>query len=97
MVIIAFQFPFQSHLVGDVEAMARGYVRHVVSSVKEISLEAMLLGATPETNSIAANPSTEFNVPSELDFTVNLANLMCQSYRHVFEMLLSEKSENCDL
>ncbi|XP_042017942.1 homeobox-leucine zipper protein HOX9-like [Salvia splendens] len=81
MVIIAFQFPFQSHLVGDVEAMARGYVRHVVSSVKEISLEAMLLGATPETNSIAANPAMEFNVSSELDFTVNLANLICQSYR----------------
>ncbi|XP_042011431.1 homeobox-leucine zipper protein HOX9-like isoform X1 [Salvia splendens] len=83
MVIIAFQFPFQSHLVGDVEAMARGYLRHIVSSVKEMSLEAMLLGATPapETNSIAANPAMEYNDTPELDFTVNLANLMCQSYR----------------
>ncbi|KAL1542441.1 homeobox-leucine zipper protein HOX9-like [Salvia divinorum] len=81
MVIIAIQFPFQSHLVEDVEAMARGYLRHVISSVKDISLEAMLPGATPETNSNAANPAMEFNVTSELDFTVNLANLMCQSYR----------------
>ncbi|XP_057784620.1 homeobox-leucine zipper protein REVOLUTA-like isoform X2 [Salvia miltiorrhiza] len=81
MLIIAFQFPFQSHLVEDVEAMARDYLRHVISCVKQISLEAMLPGLTPETNSIEANLAMEFNVTSELDFVVNLANLMCQCYR----------------
>lgn len=72
MLTIAFQFPFQAHLVEEVEAMARDYVRHVISSVKKISLEAMLPVPNPETISF-----------DESDFAASLVDLMCQSYRQV--------------
>ncbi|KAH6801686.1 hypothetical protein C2S51_033132 [Perilla frutescens var. frutescens] len=81
MLIVAFQFPFQAHLVEDVAAMAREYVRHVVSCVKFFSQEALMPESYPETNCIEVNPAMGFNVTSEPDFAINLANLMCQSYR----------------
>lgn len=68
--------------------MARDYLRHVISSVRQISLEAMMPGPTPETNPFEANP-VEFNVPSELDLAVNLANVMCQSFRQVKKLFIS--------
>lgn len=83
MLTIAFQFPFQAHLVEEVEAMARDYVRHVISSVKKISLEAMLPVPNPETSSVEENQAMEFNITSESDFAASLVNLMCQSYRQV--------------
>lgn len=83
VLIIAFQFPFQAHLIEEVEAMARDYVRHVISSVKKISLEAMLAGSNPETSATEENLAMEFNFTSESDFAVNLINSMCQSYRQV--------------
>lgn len=83
MLIVAFQFPFQAHLLEDVAAMAREYVRHVISSVKNISLGTMPQGSNPEMNSTEANPATGFNITSESTFAVNLANLVCQSYRQV--------------
>ncbi|KAI3470468.1 hypothetical protein Pfo_027131 [Paulownia fortunei] len=81
MVILAFQFPFEAHLQEDVAAMARQYVQHVISSVKNISL--MPSGSNPEMNSIEANPAMGFKITPESTYAVNLANLICQSYRQV--------------
>lgn len=97
MLILAFQFPFPAHLVAEVAVMAREYARHVVSSVKKISQEALLPGSNPEANSVEENPSIGFNVISEPDFAVNLANLMCQSYRQVNNLLFLSGNPRCDV
>ncbi|KAL9165396.1 hypothetical protein ABFS82_06G168400 [Erythranthe guttata] len=82
MLIVAFQFPFEAHLQEEVVAMAQQYIRHVISSVKKISMEIMTPGSNPEMNSTEANPAAEFNnISSESTYAVNLATLICQSYR----------------
>lgn len=86
MVTVAFQFPFEDHdLQEDIAAMAREYIRHVMSCVKNLSQEAMILAPNPEMISIVANPAMGFNSTSASTFAFNLAILMCQSYRQVKE------------
>ncbi|KAG8390798.1 hypothetical protein BUALT_Bualt01G0121000 [Buddleja alternifolia] len=84
MLILAFQFPFESHREDEVAAMARKYVQHVISSVKNISQEIMASGSNPEINSIEANPTMELQITPESTYAANLANLICQSYRSIF-------------
>ncbi|KAI3458978.1 hypothetical protein Pfo_015641 [Paulownia fortunei] len=92
MLILAFQFPFDTHLQEDAASMAWNYVQHVISSVKSISLEAMPSGSIPEIeampsgsnpvmNSTEANPATGLMIAPDSTYAVNLANLIYQSYR----------------
>lgn len=91
MMNVAFQFPFEdSELLEDVAAMARDYIRYVISCVKNISQEAMLPAPHPVMNSTVVNPAMGFNsMNSASSFAFNLAILMCQSYRQVKEMFIS--------
>ncbi|KAL8533111.1 hypothetical protein ACS0TY_009383 [Phlomoides rotata] len=78
VLLVAFQFPFdEDNLLEDVAAMARDYIRYVMSYVKSISHEALL----PAPNPAVANPAMAFNSTSTQTFAFNLAMLMCQGYR----------------
>ncbi|XP_011084331.1 homeobox-leucine zipper protein REVOLUTA-like isoform X2 [Sesamum indicum] len=80
MLIVAFQFPSEADLQEDVASMARQYVKSVISSVKNISLRTMSSGSNPVMHSHEANPAMGLKIP-ESTYFVNLADLICQSYR----------------
>ncbi|CAK9168660.1 unnamed protein product [Ilex paraguariensis] len=73
LLIIAFQFPFESHLQENVASMARQYVRNVISSVQKIAAAMTPSGSRSDT------PKLTQDSPE----TVTLANWICQSYRQV--------------
>lgn len=71
---IAFQFPFESSLQDNVAAMARQYVRSVISSVQTVAMAISPSGMNP-TVGAKLSPGT----PEAL----TLAQWICQSYRQV--------------
>lgn len=71
---IAFQFPFESSLQDNVAAMARQYVRSVISSVQRVAMAISPSGYSP-----AAGPKLSPGSPEAL----TLAHWICQSYRQV--------------
>ncbi|KAL0358663.1 UNVERIFIED_CONTAM: Homeobox-leucine zipper protein REVOLUTA [Sesamum angustifolium] len=81
MLIVAFQFPSEADLQEDVAAMARQYVKSVISSVKNISLRTMSSGSNPVMHSHEANPAVGLKITPESSYFADLADLMCQSYR----------------
>ncbi|KAL0382667.1 UNVERIFIED_CONTAM: Homeobox-leucine zipper protein REVOLUTA [Sesamum calycinum] len=81
MLIVAFQFPSEADLQEDVAAMARQYVKSVISSVKNISLRTMSSGSNPVMHSHEANPAMGLKITPESTYFADLADLMCQSYR----------------
>ncbi|XP_011076981.1 homeobox-leucine zipper protein REVOLUTA-like isoform X2 [Sesamum indicum] len=81
VLILAFQFPFETHLQDKVASIARKYVQHVISYVKNISLEAMPSGSNPETASNKSDPATRLMIAPDSTYAATLANLICQSYR----------------
>ncbi|KAK4403883.1 Homeobox-leucine zipper protein REVOLUTA [Sesamum angolense] len=81
MLIVAFQFPSEADLQEDVAAMARQYVKSVISSVKNISLRTMSSGSNPVMHSHEANPAMGLKITPESSYFADLADLMCQSYR----------------
>ncbi|KAL2525840.1 Homeobox-leucine zipper protein REVOLUTA [Abeliophyllum distichum] len=97
MLVLAFQFPFESHLQEEVVTMARQYVSHVITSVKNMSLAAIPSGSNPTMNSNEANPSMEPKVTLGSISAVNLANWISQSYRSsVGAELLSFNCQSSD-
>ncbi|GAB2214033.1 hypothetical protein Drorol1_Dr00018365 [Drosera rotundifolia] len=69
---IAFQFTFESHFQDSVAAMARQYVRSVVSSVQRVAM------------AIAPNRLSSFDGPKSLPGSpeaLTLARWICRSYR----------------
>ncbi|KAL0298698.1 UNVERIFIED_CONTAM: Homeobox-leucine zipper protein REVOLUTA [Sesamum radiatum] len=83
VLILAFQFPFETHLQDQVASVARKYVQHVISYVKNISFEATLSGSNPETNSNKSDPATGLMIAPDSTYAATLANLICQSYRQI--------------
>ncbi|KAL0402243.1 UNVERIFIED_CONTAM: Homeobox-leucine zipper protein REVOLUTA [Sesamum latifolium] len=83
VLILAFQFPFETHLQDKVASIARKYVQHVISYVKNISLEAMPSGSNPETDANKSDPATRLMIAPDSTYAATLANLICQSYRQI--------------
>ncbi|KAL0322338.1 UNVERIFIED_CONTAM: Homeobox-leucine zipper protein REVOLUTA [Sesamum calycinum] len=83
VLILAFQFPFKTHLQDKVASVARKYVQHVISYVKSISFEATPSGSNPETNSNKSDPATGLMIAPDSTYAATLANLICQSYRQI--------------
>ncbi|XAR59972.1 hypothetical protein NMG60_11033174 [Bertholletia excelsa] len=80
---IAFQFPFENSLQDSIAAMARQYVRSVISSVQRVAIAISPSGLCP---SVGPKPSA--GSPEAL----TLANWICQSYSYQLgtELLGSE-------
>ncbi|XP_073131135.1 homeobox-leucine zipper protein REVOLUTA-like isoform X2 [Henckelia pumila] len=81
MMVLAFQFPFETRFEVDVRSMALDYIQHVISSVKNICQGLMPSGSNLEY-------ATDENVPMVFDtipdsaYDINrLAIRICQSYR----------------
>ncbi|CAA2973088.1 homeobox-leucine zipper REVOLUTA [Olea europaea subsp. europaea] len=68
---IAFQFPFESNLQDNVAAMARQYVRSVISSVQRVAMAISPSGLSP-----TLGPKLSPGSPEAL----TLAHWICQSY-----------------
>ncbi|XP_052186933.1 homeobox-leucine zipper protein REVOLUTA-like [Diospyros lotus] len=68
---IAFQFPFENSLQDNIAAMARQYVRSVISSVQRVAMAISPSGLSP-----AMGPKLSAGSPEAL----TLANWICQSY-----------------
>lgn len=71
---IAFQFPFESSLQDNVAAMARQYVRSVISSVQTVAMAISPAGVNPAVGAKLSAGSPE---------ALTLAQWICQSYRQV--------------
>ncbi|GFZ17904.1 homeobox-leucine zipper family protein [Actinidia rufa] len=71
---IAFQFPFENSLLDNIAAMARQYVRSVISSVQRVAMAISPSGLSP-----TVGPKLSPGSPEAL----TLAHWICQSYRHV--------------
>ncbi|GFZ13135.1 homeobox-leucine zipper family protein [Actinidia rufa] len=71
---IAFQFPFENSLLDNIAAMARQYVRSVISSVQRVAMAISPSGLSP-----TAGPKLSPGSPEAL----TLAQWICQSYRQV--------------
>ena len=71
---IAFQFAFEMHLQENVAAMARQYVRSIISSVQRVALalSPSHLGSHPGLRPPPGTPEAQ-----------TLARWICQSYRYV--------------
>ncbi|KAL3650019.1 hypothetical protein CASFOL_006422 [Castilleja foliolosa] len=69
MLVLAFQFPYETKHLGEIEAVVRLYVQHVISSVKNLYLEVMI-PSVPSSSVVTHEPTLE-----------NLANLISNSYR----------------
>ncbi|XP_051116127.1 homeobox-leucine zipper protein REVOLUTA-like [Andrographis paniculata] len=95
LVVLAFQFPFESHLQEEVAAMAQKYVEHVVMSLKKLTGES-------EWKANSANPGVAVAgqiAAAAADQTANLANIMYQSYsRSTFgvEMMIPYRGGACN-
>lgn len=74
VLIIAFQFLFESHLQGNVVTMARQYARNVISSVQRVAM-----AITPSGLGLHGRSKTTLGSPEAL----TLARWICQSYRQV--------------
>ncbi|KAL3844189.1 hypothetical protein ACJIZ3_001592 [Penstemon smallii] len=86
---IAFQFAFEIHLQDAVTAMARQYVRSIISSVQRVALalSPSRLGPNASFRSIPGTPEAQ-----------TLARWICQSYRYFLgvELLKSPVTEGSD-
>lgn len=71
---IAFQFPFESSLQDNVAAMARQYVRSVISSVQRVAVAISPSGLAPPLGLKLSLGSPE---------ALTLAHWICQSYKLV--------------
>ncbi|RZC83609.1 hypothetical protein C5167_046394 [Papaver somniferum] len=71
---IAFQFPFESHLQDSIAAMARQYVRNVISSVQRVAM-----AIAPSGPGLQVGPKVSPGSPEAL----TLAQWINQSYRQV--------------
>lgn len=69
---IAFQFPFETSLQDSIAAMARQYVRSVISSVQRVAMAISPSGLSP-----TVGPKLSPGSPEAL----TLAHWICQSYR----------------
>lgn len=69
---VAFQFPFENGLQDNVAAMARQYVRRVVSSV-----QAVAMAISPS----SVNPAVGAKLSPGSPEALTLAQWICQSYR----------------
>lgn len=72
VLIIAFQFLFESHLQGNVVTMARQYARNVISSVQRVAMAITPSGLHGRPKSTSGSPEA-----------LTLARWICQSYRQV--------------
>ncbi|XP_010264677.1 PREDICTED: homeobox-leucine zipper protein REVOLUTA-like [Nelumbo nucifera] len=72
---IAFQFPFENHLQENVAAMARQYVRSVISSVQRVAMAIAPSGLCPPLGQKLSPGSPE---------ALTLAHWICQSYSNYF-------------
>ncbi|KAL7085004.1 hypothetical protein ACP275_14G256100 [Erythranthe tilingii] len=85
---IAFQFPLESNLHENVAAMARQYVRSVISSVQRVAIAISPSGLCPSVGPRLSAASPE---------ALTLANWICQSYScHVGSELLQVESASSD-
>jgi homeobox-leucine zipper protein len=71
---IAFQFPYELHLQDSVAAMARQYVRSIVSAVQRVSI-----AISPSPSGLNAGQRMLSGLPE----AETLARWICQSYRLV--------------
>lgn len=70
---MAFQFAFEIHLQESIAAMARQYVRSIISSVQRVALAlSPRIGSLPGLRSPPGTPEAQ-----------TLARWICQSYRYV--------------
>ncbi|XP_073042597.1 homeobox-leucine zipper protein ATHB-8-like [Primulina eburnea] len=86
---IAFQFAFEIHLQESIAAMARQYVRSIISSVQRvaIALSASCLGS-----------NASLRIPPGTPEAQTLARWICQSYRYFIgaELLKSAATEGSE-
>lgn len=66
---IAFEFAFETHMQENVAAMARQYVRSIISSVQRVAL------------ALSPSPNGGFNSPLGTPEAHTLARWICNSYR----------------
>ncbi|KAJ9684606.1 hypothetical protein PVL29_016866 [Vitis rotundifolia] len=86
VLIIAFQFLFESHLQGNVVTMARQYARNVISSVQRVAM-----AITP--SGLHGRPKPTSGSPEAL----TLARWICQSYSfHLGDQLLKSNYHGGD-
>ncbi|XP_059669154.1 homeobox-leucine zipper protein REVOLUTA-like [Cornus florida] len=71
MLIIAFQFPFESHLQESVATMAQQYIHNIIATVQRVSKAITPCGLNPHVGVKLTPGSPE---------AVALANWICQSY-----------------
>ncbi|GER48937.1 homeobox leucine-zipper protein [Striga asiatica] len=74
MLVLAFQFPYEAQNLDEIEAVAKLYVKHVISCVKMISEEVAYVGFVNPAEASSAIFSRE-------TFSENLASMIHQSYR----------------
>ena len=74
VLIVAFQFPFESHILENIATMAREYVVNVIYSVQRVALAIKSPGLIPHVGPklIAGSPEA-----------ATLASWICRSYRQV--------------
>ncbi|KAH7863427.1 hypothetical protein Vadar_017394 [Vaccinium darrowii] len=85
---IAFQFPFETSLQDSIAAMARQYVRSVISSVQRVAMAISPSGLSP-----TVGPKLSAGSPEAL----TLAHWICQSYSyHLGTELMRSDSEGAD-
>lgn len=70
---IAFQFPFENNMLENIAAMARQYVRSVISSVQRVAMAISPSGLSPTVGPKLSPGSPE---------AVTLAHWICQSYSY---------------
>ncbi|GMP22657.1 hypothetical protein CsSME_00000580 [Camellia sinensis var. sinensis] len=75
VLIVAFQFPFENHLLEEVATMAREYIVKVISSVQRVSWAIQSPGLIPHVGLRLTAASPE---------AVTLANWICHSYSSSF-------------
>ncbi|PSR89964.1 Homeobox-leucine zipper protein like [Actinidia chinensis var. chinensis] len=86
---IAFQFPFENSLLDNIAAMARQYVRSVISSVQRVAMAISPSGLSP-----TVGPKLSPGSPEAL----TLAHWICQSYSyHLGTELLRSDSMGGDI
>ena len=69
---IAFQFPYEIHLQDSVAAMARQYVRSIVSAVQRVSM-----AISPSQSGLSTGPKIISGFPE----AATLVRWICQSYQ----------------
>ncbi|KAG8073100.1 hypothetical protein GUJ93_ZPchr0006g41279 [Zizania palustris] len=81
---IAFQFPYEMHLQETVAAMARQYVRSIVSAVQRVSM-----AISPSQSGLNAGQRIISGFPE----AATLARWICQSYHYHLEVELLSQSD----